>query len=85
MVRRREEIRIAVLEEKAHVKRAGESGEEVERKLQTLQSGSESRRKREGKPEADGLAEESSHAHVEQWNRIRQPSALITANGTIAN
>lgn len=26
---RREEIRIAVLEEKAHVKRAGESGEEV--------------------------------------------------------
>lgn len=40
---------------------------------------------RRGKPEADGLAEESSHAHVARWNRIRQPSALITRNGTIAN
>lgn len=57
MVRRREEIRIAVLEEKAYVKRTGESGEEVRRKLQTLQSSSENRRKSGGKPEADGLAE----------------------------
>lgn len=69
-MRRRGEIRVAVLEEKACVERAGENVEEVWRKknkkTQTPQSCSESRRKREWRRggESRRLAEESSRAHV---------------------
>lgn len=85
MVRRREEIRMAVLNLKAHVKRAGESGEEVRENQRHYREAARRKCGEEEKPEADGLAEESFHAHVARWNRIRQPSALITRNGTIAN
>lgn len=87
MARRREEIRVAVLEEKARVERADESVEEVWRKKRRhyrAAARAEERERRRGEG-SRRLAEESSRAHVPRWNRIRQPSALITTNGTIAN
>lgn len=67
VVRGREEIRRAVLEEKARVERARESGEEVGRKPQTLQSSSENRRKSGGEESRrqTGLEEESSRGAME--------------------
>lgn len=85
VVRRRGEIRRAVLEEKACVERARESGEEVGRKPQTLQSSSSESRRTSGGEESRRQTGWKRRAHVARWNRIRQPSALITANGTIAN
>lgn len=86
MVRRRGEIRRAALEEKrARVERATER---AGKKL-----GGNLRRDREAvRIEGESGGEESRRqtgwqrrAHVARRNRIRQPSALITANGTMAN
>lgn len=78
-----EEIRRDVLEEKVHVERVRESGEEVGGNQQTLQ-----RSKNSGKSGGEESRRQTGwqrRAHVARWNQIRQPSALITAKGTIAN
>lgn len=80
MARRSEEIRRDVLEEKVHVEKVRESGEEAggkqQRSKNTGKSGGEESRRQTGW---------QRRAHVARWNQIRQPSALITAKGTIAN
>lgn len=78
-----EEIRRDVLEEKVHAEGVRESGEEVGGDQQTLQ-----RSKNSGKSGGEESRRQTGwqrRAHVARWNQIRQPSALITAKGTIAN